>query len=34
MGNVSVTNLREQLRGQVITPDDAGYEDAARSTTR
>jgi hypothetical protein len=30
MGNVSVANLREQLRGQVITPDDAGYEDARK----
>src|SRR5918992_6305092 len=30
MGNVSVADLREQLRGQVITPDDAGYEDARK----
>jgi FAD/FMN-containing dehydrogenase len=30
MGSVSVADLREQLRGQVLTPDDEGYEDARK----
>ena len=34
MGKPTIAQLREHVRGDVVTPDDAGYEDAARSTTQ
>jgi FAD/FMN-containing dehydrogenase len=30
MGKPTIVQLREQVRGDVVTPDDAGYEDARK----
>jgi hypothetical protein len=30
MGNPTVEQLREQVRGEVLTPGDAGYEEARK----
>ena len=31
---VTIDGLSERVRGEVITPDDAGYEERGRFTTR
>jgi hypothetical protein len=34
MGKPTIAQLREQVRGDVVTPDDAGYEDARKGLQR